>query len=82
MCRNGRYLTSNVNITLEVDGQAVSKPVGEQYAKFETKQSARRLVTTHELTVDRGRRVTAFGIIFNCELQDFGTVAHEFSLGT
>lgn len=31
-------MTSNVNITVEEDGQAVSKPIGERYVKFETKQ--------------------------------------------
>jgi 2',3'-cyclic-nucleotide 2'-phosphodiesterase (5'-nucleotidase family) len=35
---NGRYLTSNVNITVEEDGRAVSKPIAERYAKFKTKQ--------------------------------------------
>lgn len=36
--RGGRYLTSNVNITVNVDGKAVSAPVAERVAKFETKQ--------------------------------------------
>jgi len=31
-------LTSNVNITVDVDGKAVSAPVAERVAKFETKQ--------------------------------------------
>lgn len=34
---NGRYLTSNVNITVEKDGRAVSVPIADRYAKFETK---------------------------------------------
>lgn len=50
-CRNGRFLSSNVNITVEEDGKAVSVPISNRYAKFETKM---------------GRRVTAFGVIFNC----------------
>jgi len=47
---NGRYLSSNVNITIpDTTGKAVSIPVGDRYAKFETK---------------RGRKVTAFGVLF------------------
>lgn len=35
--RHGRYLTSNVNITVFGDeGKAVSVPIGDRYAKFET----------------------------------------------
>ncbi len=38
-CRKGRYLTSNVNITVEdEEGRAISVPIGERYAKFTTKQ--------------------------------------------
>lgn len=49
--RKGRYLTSNANLTVETaDGRAVSVPIGERFAKFKTKQ---------------GRKVTAFGVIFN-----------------
>ncbi|WWD05053.1 hypothetical protein V865_003124 [Kwoniella europaea PYCC6329] len=48
---NGRYVTSNVNITIRSeDGSFQSVPLGEQYLKFDTEQ---------------GRKVTAFGIIFN-----------------
>lgn len=50
----GRYLTSNVNITVEDGGRAVSVPVAERFAKFETAQ---------------GRRVTAFGVLFDCALR-------------
>nr|XP_018262156.1 vacuolar protein [Kwoniella dejecticola CBS 10117]OBR84314.1 vacuolar protein [Kwoniella dejecticola CBS 10117] len=51
---NGRYITSNVNITIQADdGSFQSVPLGEQYVKFETEQ---------------GRKVTAFGVIFNCEI--------------
>lgn len=33
----GRYLTSNVNITLnDENGQNVSVPIGSQFAKFQT----------------------------------------------
>ncbi|EIW67684.1 hypothetical protein TREMEDRAFT_33515 [Tremella mesenterica DSM 1558] len=45
-----RYLTSNVNITIEEDGEVVSVPIGERVAKF---------------TTDMGNRVTAFGVIFD-----------------
>jgi len=34
---DGRYLTSNVNITVEEDGQVVSVPIADRFAKFETK---------------------------------------------
>ncbi|KAI6029161.1 5'-nucleotidase, partial [Pisolithus microcarpus] len=47
----GRYLTSNVNITVfDSDGKAVSVPVGSRYAKF---------------TTAMGRRVTSLGVLFN-----------------
>ncbi|WVQ96496.1 hypothetical protein IAU59_003601 [Kwoniella sp. CBS 9459] len=47
----GRYVTSNVNISIQADdGSWQSVPVGEQYLKFKTEQ---------------GRRVTAFGVIFD-----------------
>ncbi|KAL1413169.1 hypothetical protein Q8F55_000918 [Vanrija albida] len=51
----GRYLTSNVNITVEERGRAVSVPVAERFAKFETRQ---------------GRRVTAFGVLFDFKAHD------------
>ncbi|WWD18629.1 hypothetical protein CI109_103082 [Kwoniella shandongensis] len=55
---NGRYVTSNVNITVK-DGQRgwKSVPLGKQFVKFETKQ---------------GRSVTAFGVIFNFGAHDKG----------
>ncbi|KAG8790486.1 hypothetical protein FRC12_011760 [Ceratobasidium sp. 428] len=48
---NGRYLTSNVNITVfdKKTNSSVSVPLGERFAKFKTKQK---------------RKVTAFGVIF------------------
>ncbi|KAG9005195.1 hypothetical protein FRB90_010506 [Tulasnella sp. 427] len=47
----GRYLTSNVNITvISPSGQVKSVPLGERYAKFTTSQ---------------GRKVTALGVLFN-----------------
>ncbi|WVR06502.1 hypothetical protein IAU60_003533 [Kwoniella sp. DSM 27419] len=48
---NGRYVTSNVNITIKDDsGTWQSVPIGEQYLKFKTEQE---------------RKVTAFGVIFS-----------------
>ncbi|KAN0081638.1 Metallo-dependent phosphatase-like protein [Tylopilus felleus] len=48
---NGRYLSSNANITIfNSDGEAVSVPVGNRYVKF---------------TTMKGRRVTSLGVIFN-----------------
>ncbi|ORX37264.1 vacuolar protein [Kockovaella imperatae] len=49
---HGRYITSNTNITVEKDGEWVSKPIGERYVKFRT---------------ETGRQVTAFGVIFNSQ---------------
>ncbi|KAG8899457.1 hypothetical protein FRB99_006702 [Tulasnella sp. 403] len=47
----GRYLTSNVNITIvSKDGTTKKVPIGAQYTKFKTSQ---------------GRTVTAFGVLFN-----------------
>ncbi|KAF4598848.1 hypothetical protein EYR38_007256 [Pleurotus pulmonarius] len=47
----GRYLTSNVNITVaDEKGNAVSVPVGNRFAKFRTR---------------KGRRVTALGVLFS-----------------
>ncbi|KAG1808450.1 Metallo-dependent phosphatase-like protein [Suillus subaureus] len=47
----GRYLTSNVNITIfDSDGKSESVPVGNRYAKFTTR---------------KGRRITSLGVIFN-----------------
>lgn len=36
--RKGRFLTSNVNITIEEDGDWVSVPIADRFTKFETKQ--------------------------------------------
>jgi hypothetical protein len=61
---NGRYLSSNVNIT--IDG--VSKPVGSRFAKFKTRKygsfilSPRPVLTHFTL---RGRAVTALGVLYD-----------------
>lgn len=53
---NGRYLTSNVNVTVaDKEGQPISVPVGERYAKFQTM---------------KGRRVTAFGVLVDFPFGD------------
>ncbi|KAL0564808.1 hypothetical protein V5O48_017230 [Marasmius crinis-equi] len=55
----GRYLSSNVNITFaDGNNEAVNVPVGERYAKFKTR---------------KGRRVTAFGVLFNFTGNDKNT---------
>ncbi|KDQ13523.1 hypothetical protein BOTBODRAFT_160460 [Botryobasidium botryosum FD-172 SS1] len=60
---NGRYLSSNVNITtLDKDGKAIDVPVGDRYAKFETRN---------------GRKVTAFGVLFNFASNDKGTTVQK-----
>ncbi|KAJ1306532.1 hypothetical protein OPQ81_007533 [Rhizoctonia solani] len=47
---NGRYLSSNVNITVpDKQGKPVSKPLGSRVAKFTTKQK---------------KKITAFGVLF------------------
>ncbi|KAI5455005.1 hypothetical protein NCC49_002280 [Naganishia albida] len=46
---SGRYLTSNVNITLT---NGTSVPLGRRMSKFRTRQ---------------GRKVTAFGVLYNCK---------------
>ncbi|KAG6816708.1 hypothetical protein H0H87_003683 [Tephrocybe sp. NHM501043] len=48
---NGRYLSSNANITLpNKHGKLVSVPVGDRYAKFKTR---------------KGRKVTSLGVLFD-----------------
>ncbi|KAB5590830.1 Vacuolar protein [Ceratobasidium theobromae] len=48
---NGRYLSSNVNITYtDSNGHLVNTPVGERFVKFRTKHK---------------RKVTAFGVLFD-----------------
>ncbi|KAG2069137.1 hypothetical protein BDR04DRAFT_1102086 [Suillus decipiens] len=55
----GRYLTSNVNITVfGSDGRSESVPVGNRYTKFTTR---------------KGRRITSLGVIFNFTGNDVNT---------
>ncbi|KIJ33525.1 hypothetical protein M422DRAFT_264454 [Sphaerobolus stellatus SS14] len=56
---NGRYLSSNVNITVaDKHGNAVSTPVGSRFTKFKTK---------------RGRKVTSLGVLYDFTGNDKNT---------
>ncbi|KAH9935238.1 Metallo-dependent phosphatase-like protein [Epithele typhae] len=60
---NGRYLTSNVNITVvDETGEAVTVPVGERFAKFTTR---------------KGRKVTALGVLFDFTGNDKNTTVQK-----
>ncbi|KAH9981544.1 Metallo-dependent phosphatase-like protein [Russula compacta] len=55
----GRYLSSNVDITIEhPNGTVVKVPVGSRYAKFKTR---------------KGRKVTSLGVLFNFTGNDHNT---------
>lgn len=59
----GRYLSSNVNITVTgKDGKAVSVPVGSRFAKFRT---------------SKGRRVTSLGVLFDFTGNDVNTTVQK-----
>ncbi|TRM68855.1 Metallo-dependent phosphatase-like protein [Schizophyllum amplum] len=56
---NGRYLSSNVNITVfGENNETINVPVGERFAKFTTR---------------KGRRVTSFGVLFDFTGNDDNT---------
>lgn len=56
---NGRYLSSNVNITVfGENNETINVPVGERVAKFRTR---------------KGRRVTSFGVLFDFTGNDDNT---------
>ncbi|KAF8627608.1 hypothetical protein AX15_004314 [Amanita polypyramis BW_CC] len=60
---NGRYLSSNVNITIpDANGNPISVPVGSRYAKFRTR---------------KGRRVTSLGVIFDFTGNDHNTTVQK-----
>ncbi|PFH52209.1 hypothetical protein AMATHDRAFT_2451 [Amanita thiersii Skay4041] len=60
---NGRYLSSNVNITVaDKHGNLVDVPVGSRFAKFKT---------TH------GRRVTALGVLYDFTDNDRNTTVQK-----
>ncbi|KAJ8591055.1 hypothetical protein M405DRAFT_735789 [Rhizopogon salebrosus TDB-379] len=55
----GRYLSSNVNITVfNSDGEAESVPVGNRYTKFTTR---------------KGRRITSLGVLYDFTGNDMNT---------
>ncbi|KAG0703328.1 Metallo-dependent phosphatase-like protein [Suillus ampliporus] len=55
----GRYLSSNVNITVfNSDGEAESVPVGNRYTKFTTR---------------KGRRITSLGVLYDFTGNDVNT---------
>ncbi|KAH9855907.1 Metallo-dependent phosphatase-like protein [Lenzites betulinus] len=61
--RNGRYLSSNVNITvLNEHGEVVSVPVGQRFAKFKTR---------------KGRKVTSLGVLFDFTGNDVNTTVQK-----
>ncbi|SJL03469.1 related to 5^ nucleotidase [Armillaria ostoyae] len=60
---NGRYLSSNVNITLaDQNNNTVDVPVGSRFAKFKTR---------------KGRNVTALGVIFDFTGNDQNTTVQK-----
>ncbi|KAF9052347.1 hypothetical protein BDZ89DRAFT_425324 [Hymenopellis radicata] len=60
---NGRYLSSNVNITfVDADNNIVNVPVGDRFAKFKTR---------------KGRQVTALGVLFDFTGNDNGTTVQK-----
>ncbi|PPR00075.1 hypothetical protein CVT24_008977 [Panaeolus cyanescens] len=59
----GRYLSSNVNITLLNDkGQVVTVPVGERFTKFKTR---------------KGKKVTSLGVLFDFTGNDHNTTVQK-----
>ncbi|KAK0202998.1 Metallo-dependent phosphatase-like protein [Desarmillaria ectypa] len=60
---NGRYLSSNVNITLAgQNNNTIDVPVGSRFAKFKTR---------------KGRKVTALGVIFDFTGNDQNTTVQK-----
>ncbi|KAI0310757.1 Metallo-dependent phosphatase-like protein [Amylostereum chailletii] len=60
---NGRYLSSNVNITVpDAAGNLVSVPVGNRYVKF---------------TTAKGRKVTSLGVLFDFTGNDDNTTVQK-----
>ncbi|KAL0955634.1 hypothetical protein HGRIS_001867 [Hohenbuehelia grisea] len=59
----GRYLSSNVNITIaDKKGKTSSVPVGSRFAKFKTR---------------KGRKITAFGVLFDFTGNDKNTTVQK-----
>ncbi|KAH7883373.1 Metallo-dependent phosphatase-like protein [Phlebopus sp. FC_14] len=62
---HGRYLSSNVNITVfGSDGEAMSVPVGNRYTKFTTR---------------KGRKVTSLGVLYDFTGNDVNTTVQTVS---
>lgn len=60
---NGRYLSSNVNITVaDQNNKTIDVPVGNRFAKFKTR---------------KGRSVTALGVIFDFTGNDHNTTVQK-----
>ncbi|KAL1672005.1 Metallo-dependent phosphatase-like protein [Schizophyllum commune] len=60
---NGRYLSSNVNITVfGENNETINVPVGERFAKFTTR---------------KGRKVTSFGVLFDFTGNDDNTTVQK-----
>ncbi|KAK0488716.1 Metallo-dependent phosphatase-like protein [Armillaria novae-zelandiae] len=60
---NGRYLSSNVNITLaDQNNKTIDVPVGSRFAKFKTQ---------------KGRKVTALGVLFDFTGNDHNTTVQK-----
>lgn len=56
---NGRYLSSNANITIfDENNNTVSVPVGNRYRKFTTR---------------KGRKITSLGVLFDFTGNDVNT---------
>ena len=61
-CRRGRYITSNVNITTD-EG---SVPIGRRGGEVRNAEVRRSGCCLARLLSCRGKKVTAFGILFSC----------------
>ncbi|THV06273.1 hypothetical protein K435DRAFT_645636, partial [Dendrothele bispora CBS 962.96] len=60
---NGRYLSSNVNITtVDANNNTIDVPVGDRFAKFTTR---------------KGKKVTAFGVLFDFTGNDHNTTVQK-----
>ncbi|KAF8885966.1 Metallo-dependent phosphatase-like protein [Infundibulicybe gibba] len=60
---NGRYLTSNANITVaDKHGKSVTVPIGSRFAKFKTR---------------KGRKVTSLGVLYDFTGNDHNTTVQK-----
>lgn len=65
--QKGRYISSNVNISIydEQQGKNISRPIGDRFVKFNTTQ---------------GKRVTSLGVLFKFTGQDGGITIQDAKL--